>query len=209
MKHKTKYKDIKAYEILRHKWASMMTRCANPNNRNYANYGGRGITVCYEWKKFSNFYEWSINNGFIPGLSIDRIDTNKGYSPDNCRYITLEEQQQNKRNNRIFIDPFDDERLCLAAIAKKYNIPEDTFRKRIDKYKMPLEKALTKPYKETSKWNILVDPFDGERLCLTAMARKYGLNPITLSTRIRNGWNLEKAIVTPIDKRMAHRHATV
>lgn len=201
-KSKVKNLNQEAYNILRHKWGSMITRCTNPNAKNYANYGGRGITVCDEWRTFSNFFIWSINNGFKPGLSIDRIDVNKGYSPDNCRFITMEQQQQNRRNNRYFIDPFDGEQLCLTSISKKYGISEETLRKRIDKYHMSLEKALTKSDKETARWHILIDPIDGERLCLTEIARKYNMYPITLETRIRNGWDLETALLKPVKKKV-------
>ena len=208
---KSKVKDLnpEAYKVLRAKWASMITRCTNSNSPNYKNYGGRGITVCNEWRSFANFFIWSINNGFKIGLSIDRIDTNKNYCPNNCRFITIEEQQQNRRNNRMFIDPFDGQELCLAAIAKKYNIPEETFRKRIDKYKMDLKKAIAKPIGETKRWNIVVDLFDNERLCLTDLARKYEMNPLTLRSRINKGLSLGEAITKPIDKRMVRNYASV
>lgn len=206
-KSKVKNLNPEAYKILRSKWASMMTRCTNSNAPNYPNYGGRGITVCDAWRKFENFFMWSINNGYRLGLSIDRIDTNKGYHPDNCRYITLEKQQQNRRNNRHFVDPFDGQELCLAAIAKKYNIPEETFRKRIDKYKIPLEKALTQLSGENARWNIIIDPFDNKRLCLTDLAKKYKINPNTLRTRIQKGWSIVDAITKPINKRMARNNA--
>lgn len=208
---KSKVKELNpdAYKKLRYKWGSMITRCINPNSPNYINYGKRGITVCNEWRKFSNFFLWCINNGYKEGLSIDRIDVNKGYYPDNCRFITLEEQQGNKRNNRHFIDPFDGEELCLAAIAKKYGIPEETLRKRIDKYHISLEKALTQLSGESARWNIIIDPFDNERLCLTDLAIKYGLKPNSLRTRIKNGWSLDEAITKPINKRMARNNDSI
>lgn len=209
MYSKEKKTNPEAYKILRRKWTSMITRCTNPNSPNYSNYGGRNITVCNEWRKFSKFFEWSLNNGFKPGLSIDRIDTNKGYAPDNCRFITLEEQQRNKRNNRCFVDPFDGEHLCLAAIARKYNIPEETFRKRIDKYNMPLERALTQQRCETSRWHIVVDPLDGEQLCLTDLARKHKISPLTLSSRINKGWNIFDAVTKPVNKKVVQTDATV
>lgn len=208
-KSEVKNIDPESYKILRRKWGSMITRCTNPKNKNYVNYGARNITVCPEWRKFSNFFIWSLNNGFKPGLSIDRINPDEGYNPNNCRFITMKEQQQNKRSNRVFVDPFDGEKLCLAAIAKKYNVPEDTLRKRIDKYNIPLKEALTKLNGETKKWNIANDPFDGERLCITDLARKYNMLPITLVTRIRNGWSLEKAISIPVKSRRNHRNATI
>lgn len=208
-KSKLKESNPEAYKILRSKWGSMITRCTNPNNPNYKNYGGRGITVCEEWRKFANFFEWSLKNGYKPGLSIDRIDSNKDYCPDNCRYITLEEQQRNRRNNRQIIDPFDGQVLCLAAIAKKYNIPEETFRKRVDKYKIPTERALTKPFRETSQWNIVIDPLDGERLCLTKLARKYKMSLSSVKARIHNGWSLTDVVTIPVKKRVKRDNAAI
>lgn len=85
-------------------WSAMRSRCRTENNPAYKNYGGRGITVCDEWlgeNGFINFYNWSIQNGYADGLTIDRIDNNGDYTPNNCRWITREEQQKNKRNNTI------------------------------------------------------------------------------------------------------------
>lgn len=83
------------------KWYGMKSRCYNPNVRNYNNWGGRGITICDEWKDdFLQFYEWSINNGYKDGLSLDRTNNNGNYTPTNCRFITLAEQQGNKRPKR-------------------------------------------------------------------------------------------------------------
>lgn len=83
---------------------SMKGRCYNKNNVDYKNYGGRGIKVCDEWLKNSGkFVEWSLNNGWKPGLSIDRIDTNGDYEPSNCRWATTK-QQNNNRRNTCFIE---------------------------------------------------------------------------------------------------------
>lgn len=83
----------KLYKI----WCAMHSRTTNPNQWNYQYYGGRGISICDEWKAFPVFQEWAINNGYIDGLSIDRIDPNKNYEPNNCRWIPLNEQQANRR----------------------------------------------------------------------------------------------------------------
>lgn len=82
-------------------WNTMKNRCQNPNTHNYFRYGGRGITVCDEWQDFIPFYEWSMMNGYTETLTIDRIDNFKGYSPDNCRWVTMKEQHQNRRIHQI------------------------------------------------------------------------------------------------------------
>lgn len=83
---------------------NMKNRCYNPNYKFYKHYGEKGITVCDEWlgsDGLVNFYNWSLQNGYSPELTIDRINNNLGYSPDNCRWVTMQEQQNNRTNNRV------------------------------------------------------------------------------------------------------------
>ena len=90
------------YKVLR----DMKTRCYNSNSPDYPRYGGRGITICKEWlSDFEKFEKWAIENGYdetAPKMqcTIDRIDNNKGYSPDNCRFISVAEQNRNKTNRK-------------------------------------------------------------------------------------------------------------
>lgn len=87
-------------------WRSMNQRCYNPNKKSYPRYGGRGITVCDEWRNdFQAFYEWAIANGYDENAdryqcTIDRIDNDKGYSPDNCRWVDMKVQNNNKSNSK-------------------------------------------------------------------------------------------------------------
>lgn len=84
-------------------WINIKSRCLNPNATKYQNYGGRGIIICDDWdKSFKSFYEWSISNGYTDKLTIDRIDVDGNYCPENCRWITNKEQQMNKRTNKSY-----------------------------------------------------------------------------------------------------------
>lgn len=96
------YKHGMRYTRLYNIWRSMNQRCSNPNTKNYHRYGGRGIRVCDEWKHdFMAFHDWAMANGYSEELTVDRIDNEKGYSPDNCRWSTYKEQENNKSNSRI------------------------------------------------------------------------------------------------------------
>ena len=112
-------------------WYSMKHRCNNPNAANYSGYGGRGITVCDEWNDFDNFYEWSISHGYRPGLSIDRINNNDGYYPENCRWATSSEQANNKRDT-IFVT-YNGQTHSIAEWARLFNVVYSTLSRRINR----------------------------------------------------------------------------
>ena len=111
-------------------WANMKTRCFNPNDPHFPRWGGRGITVCDEWKdNFGLFYQWSMSHGYSENLTIDRIDNEKGYCPENCRWITPEEQNRNKRNVRFIT--YNGKTQTIGQWTKELNLGKETIRERL------------------------------------------------------------------------------
>lgn len=113
-----------SYEKIYWVWHGMRQRCQKECVSHRSRYYDRGITVCEEWNSFPAFWEWAKNNGYKEGLTIDRIDNNKGYCPENCRWTTTYVQARNKRNN-INIT-YNGETHCLKDWADIVNINSKT-----------------------------------------------------------------------------------
>lgn len=111
------------------KWSSMKTRCENSANAGYKYYGGKGIKICDEWQEFWNFREWAYANGYKDGLTIERIDINGDYCPQNCKWISAYEQASNKRNNS-FIE-YGGKKQTASQWARELGIGKDTITYRI------------------------------------------------------------------------------
>lgn len=110
---------------LYHIWAHMKDRCYNSKGQNYHLYGERGITICDEWlSDFMNFYKWSMAHGYSDELSIDRIDNNKGYYPDNCRWTNMKIQANNTRSNHLIT--YLNETKTLTEWAEQLGIKSNT-----------------------------------------------------------------------------------
>lgn len=110
-------------------WGSMLERCNRKKHPQYMNYGGRGISVCDQWngmQGFYNFREWALENGYDETLTIDRINVNGDYSPENCRWATVKEQMNNKRNNHLV--NANGEVMTATQCSELYGIPKSTVR---------------------------------------------------------------------------------
>ena len=108
---------------------NMIQRCTNPNSTYFPRYGGRGITVCHEWRTRNNFKDWALSHGYRNDLTIDRIDNDKGYSPDNCRWVTPSQNCCN-RSTTHFVTAFG-KRQSLMEWSRELNISYNTLKKRV------------------------------------------------------------------------------
>lgn len=121
-------------------WQGIRGRCYCKNDDTYRLYGGRGITMCDEWRNdFKTFYDWATSNGYEDGLSIDRIDVNGNYEPSNCRWADRYVQANNRRNNHVIY--YLGERYTLRQLARKFDISEHCLYYRLS-HNWDLEKAL-------------------------------------------------------------------
>lgn len=131
-------------------WSGMINRCYNSRNKYFATYGGRGITVCDEWLDYIVFRDWSLKHGYAETAkygecTLDRIDNAKGYSPDNCRWATAEQQANNRRSN-VLVTAFG-KTQNLKSWSEETGIKYGTLRNRIVKSHWDAEKALSEPVK--------------------------------------------------------------
>lgn len=137
-------------------WNLMKSRCYNKNSINYSDYGGRGIIVCDEWlHDFQAFYDWSIANGYVETKSrtdytIDRIDVNGNYCPDNCRWVNIKVQQNNKRTNKII--EFNGEKHTISEWSDIIGIDYDVLQHRLSSKTYTVERALTEKKNERGKY---------------------------------------------------------
>lgn len=191
MNHKHGLCHTRLYKI----WCKMKERCYNPKSKSFDNYGGRGIFICDEWcNDFAKFYDWSLSNGYKDDLTIDRINVKLGYFPENCRWATMEEQQNNRRDNvHIAVG---DKIYTLSEYCKIKSIPPSTLGWRLRK-KWSNADAINKPF-EGVKERLLT--FNGKTQNLNTWARETGISKITIRNRLnRYGWSIEEALtIKPI-----------
>ena len=178
------------------KWHSMIWRCTNPKDISYKHYGLRGIRVCHEWESnFLSFKEWALRNGYSDDLEIDRIDVNKDYCPENCRWVTHTENENNKRDNRI--ETYNGVTDTLANLCRRFKANYANVCSRLYQG-FTIEEAFEKPYRKTRIVNLTVN---GETATVKEWADRHKINSRVVCERINAGWPVEKALNTPLRKR--------
>ena len=173
-------------------WNGMKNRCYNNNSTNYKNYGGRGIKVCDEWKNsFVTFYYWSVSNGYQCNLTLDRINVEGPYCPENCRWSDVDTQCYNKRNTiKISLNG---EEKNIMELSKDTGIDKKIIRKRIKKGVSNLNDLIKPPLKGYNK----TLTYNGITKTYKEWEEYLGYKPGTISSRLRNGWTMEEAVTIP------------
>lgn len=183
----------KRYRI-RTVWDNMRQRCSDKNNRHY---GGKGISVCKEWTdSFKVFEKWPLEHGYDDSLTIDRVDSKRGYSPENCRWVPVKVQNNNTSRNRLIL--IGDEVKTLAQWCELFGIPPYIADNRINKYGWSEEEALRIPINATNHKGNIVE-YKGMCKNLMDWSRTTGISYRVLYNRIvEKKWDVERAFSTPI-----------
>lgn len=169
-------------------WSNMKQRCYNKNATRYKNYGARGIRVCSQWR--NDFWQFVEDMGERPkGYTLNRIDNDKGYSPENCEWASRYDQDRNTTKNRYLT--YKGVTRVFDDWCKQFNIPRSTLNKRLDNG-WSIEKAL-----ETPRYKSKLYTYRGKQDTVSGLAKRYGRNVHTVFTRLRRGWSIDKALDIP------------
>lgn len=181
-------------------WLGMRRRCYDQNTKAYSNYGGRGVSVCDQWLDYETFKEWSLNNGYSDLLSIDRIDNNGNYSPENCRWADHKTQANNKSCNIKVV--FNGEEGCLADISEKSGIKHKTLYCRI-RNNIDMSQLFESKIKRS---NAVTVSINGKEESIKSISQKTGLTRSTIESRIRAGVEGEELLLA---NQFPYRYLTI
>lgn len=168
-------------------WMALRNRCMNPNNKSYADYGGRGIRVCERWDDFNNFLE---DMGERPdGMSIDRKDNNGNYEPGNCRWATKKEQANNKRSNVAIM--YNNQSMTISEWADVVGIDAQVIGLRLRRG-WSIERSLTTSESDSRASLSRFLEYGGECLTVTQWANKMNIDAKFIFKRLYLGWDVDK-----------------
>ena len=184
---------------------NMKQRCYNHKNPRYNVYGGKGIKICDEWMDkengLVNFYNWAINNGYQDNLTIDRINNDKDYCPENCRWITNQEQQYNKSVNHLIT--YNGKTMCIAEWSNELGITSKLISTRLSKG-WSVERTFTTPMQK-QQHNVKFT-YNGETHSLGEWSIITNIKYSTLKYRLYMGWSIEETLTTPIGGGYRHEN---
>lgn len=180
--------DNRVYRIYR----GMKDRCYNENGKDYSHYGGRGITICEEWlNDFSEFYKWAAHAGYKDNLTIDRIEVDKNYSPDNCRWTTTAVQNKNKTTSIKVI--YNNQEWILKDLVDMLGLTDsyDTIKQRIVIHNWDVEKAIHKPIEIKNQKQIFIKTIINEfynykhNISMKEFCNKYNIKKYSIYTWLK------------------------
>lgn len=177
-------------------YRGMLNRCFNSKAAYYQRYGGRGITVCKEWvDSYLAFKEWALSSGYSDNLKIDRIDNDGNYEPNNCRWATDKEQNNNKSDNHYV--QYQGKTYTISQLAECLGIPRDALNSRIRRnWKEEDWSKECKPHRKSQKYE-----YHGGKYSLPELSKITNMDVSTLRYRILyKGMTVEDAIVKPVIK---------
>lgn len=183
-------------------WYNMIRRCENPKSPDYYRYGALGISVCDEWHDLPTFLNWAYSHNWAEGLTLDRIDNEGNYCPENCRWADKFTQSNNKRTN-TFLE-FDGKKQTVANWAREQGISPEVLYDRIER-DWPIEDILQTPVRVTPKFkrgsSVEVVEYKGESHTLLEWSKITGLSPCCIRYRIKAGWTVEEALTKPSSRK--------
>lgn len=181
-------------------WYSMMRRCNTPSSSEYHNYGGRGISVCDSWHDFTSFYEWAIQSGYLPLMTLDRIDNNGNYCPENCRWVDMKSQSNNRRTNLLI--EYDGRTQTATQWADELGISRQTLLYRL-KSGWSLSDLFTEPVEKRQYTQYM-----GRTMSYSAIAKELGIKRSTLCKFIDDGGNLDDFKKRPLGTQIEYNGKT-
>lgn len=171
-------------------WWNMKQRCDSKDRNDSKYYHDKGITYCDEWNNYESFQDWAINNGYADNLTLDRLDSNLSYCPENCRWITIEEQQRNRSFCLYF--SHNGETKTLSEWAREFGINRTTLHDRIYKFGYSFDEAIARPLR-VPKNSILME-YNGEVLTQSQFAKKFNTSHQIISRLRSKGYTVEQIV---------------
>lgn len=173
------------YNIYMH----MIYRTEKPSNKDYKNYGAKGIRVCEEWRNSSEvFIDWALKNGYEKDLTIDRIDNSKGYTPENCRWVTKAEQNANKTTATFVF--YNGEKISIPELSRRTGIKRRLLYNRIIRCGWDADRAIAENVHTVNK-NVT---YMGKTQSVYKWALEFNIPYSTLKRRLCKGWDIETAL---------------